>query len=170
MLLSVSSANGEWCHMAAKLDIFSVLGKIQARNRSYYDDLVAAEQAAIQPIVLQRWLAGNKHPLNVMAVNACVNKYVFALHKHPHLLWRLMCAASPKGVGRPSWLAGKKKNNTSLAVKAIREVYNYSAKQALEVLPLLSTDQVLDYAEQAGWQKDEIDKLKKQLNGSKANK
>ena len=59
--------------------------------------------------------------------------------------------------------ASNKTTKVPTVVSVIREQFGYSTAQALEALPLLSNEDILEYAEDLGKQKDTISKLKKEL-------
>ena len=94
-----------------------------------------------------------------------VNPFVFSLYKHPELLYDLMTLCGPGKSQRYFWnkTVSSKSNNIPTTVSVIREYFGYNTIQAIEALPLLSNDDILEYAADLGTQKDIITKLKKEL-------
>jgi len=148
-----------------KLDIFTVLGKISTKDTRYYRSLNDEEKKGFLPVVVSRWLSGTSSAKQIYFINELVNPFVFSLHKHPQLLYQLMTLCGPGKSQRYFWnkTVSSKSNKTPTAVSVLREVFGYNTKQALEAMPLLSNDDIIEYAEHLGRQKDVITKLKKEL-------
>lgn len=123
------------------------------------------EQKALHPLVLMRWMSGTTDARQIFFLNEAVNPYVFPLAKHPELLIDLMTICAPGQFKKYKWhkSLNKRASSTPIAVSIVRTYFEYSQREAQEALPLLSNDDVLDYAEQLGYQKEEITKLKKEL-------
>lgn len=148
-----------------KLDIFKVLGKISTKKYEYYDELSEEEVKAFQPLVVMRWLTGTKDPAQVYFINELVNPLVFNLDKHKHLLYDMMAISSTGSTTRYQWKKAKSKKSTKspMITKVVRDYYKYSSSDAAEVLPLLSDEDILSYAEELGRQPDDIKLIKKEL-------
>lgn len=154
-----------------KLDIFQTLNSINRKDKEYFHNLTEEERKAFPPYVIMRWLTGTSSGNQILFVNELVNPFVFSLQDHKELLYDLMTICAIGRQQRYNWIKGpsKKTGSTPNVLKTIGEYYGYSHKKAREVLPLLTTDDILQYAEQLGYQKDEITKIKKELREIKAN-
>lgn len=148
-----------------KFDIFEVLGKINKKNTTFFPEMPQEEQKAIAPLVLMRWMSGTTDARQIFFLNEAVNPYVFPLANHKELLVDLMTICAPGKFQRYKWhkSLNKRTSTTPIAVSVIRDYFNYSQHEAQESLPVLTNDDILDYAEQLGYQKEEITKLKKEL-------
>ena len=76
-----------------------------------------------------------------------------------------MTLCGPNKAQRYNWnkTVSGKTTNFPTSVRVVRDQYGYNTRQALEAMPLLSNDDIVEYAEDLGLQKDEITKLKKEL-------
>lgn len=151
--------------MAFKLDIFRLLGMIGSPNSGdIYKGLTNDEKKGFAPLVVMRWMSGTSDERQIMALNTFANRFIFPLAKHPHILMHLLQACSSKAGGRSQWLGikgGTKK--TQLRNDVIMEYFDYSVNElrALTVFP--SNDEIISMAEELGWQKEEMVKLKKEM-------
>lgn len=102
-----------------------------------------------------------------MRLNAFVNPYIFPLGAEKNLLFKLM-AASCTGPKRVTYMKppGSASKNPKLAVEAVMQVHECSSKEANHLLELMSPDDVLQCAEQAGLDKAEMTKLKAEYKDS----
>ena len=151
---------------APKLDIFRTLAAANAGNYDYYASLTPEEQKAFATPVIMRWLSGTDDPSLVMSTDMCLNKFIFKLHKHPELIWKLMVASRMEPTNtRYQWMKQQSATTTGkgLVIQVISEYLKYNSLQAQDAMNLLSSDQILLMAEELGWQKEEITKLKKEL-------
>lgn len=147
-----------------KLDIFSLLGSIDSsRSGDVYAGLSDDERKGFAPLVVMRWMTGTSDERQIMMLNEFVNPYVFPLAKHPHLLMHSLQVASSKRPKRYAWLGVKGGKKSTLANKAIAEYFDYSAREVNLLNPRPSNAEILQMAEELGWQKDEMTKLKKEL-------
>ena len=148
-----------------KLDIFDTLNHISRKDVGFYDNLSEEEEKAFQPLVVARWLSGIKSERQIYFLNELVNPFTFQFTKHKKLLYYLMTVCTSGKATRYFWnkTSSKKTSSVPLTVKVIRDYYGYNTLQAIEVLPLLSSEVILDYAEQLGRQPDEITKIKREL-------
>jgi hypothetical protein len=146
------------------LDIFKVLENASRKNIQFYGALDDHQQKALFPFVVQRWLSGTTSAQQVYLLNEVSNPYLFSLQKHKELIWFLMTICTSGKVQRHFWnkSPGKKTSSKPLSASAVAEYFQYSKKDANEALPLLSRDLVIGYAEELGWQHEELTKLKKE--------
>lgn len=147
-----------------KLDIFSLLGSINSsRSGDIYSNLSDDEKKGFAPLVVMRWMTGTSDERQIMMLNEFVNPYVFPLGKHPHLLMHALHVASSKQSKRYAWLGVKGGKKSTLANKAISEYFDYSTREVNLLSPRPSNAEIMQMAEELGWQKEEVVKLKKEL-------
>lgn len=150
--------------MAFKLDIFDLLSTLNnPKAGDIYSKLSDDEKKGFAPLVVMRWMSGTSDERQIMMLNEFANPSIFTLGKHPHLLMRVLQACSSKTPKRYQWLGvkGKKKNPETLAV--VQEYYGISAREVRLMNPLPPEAEVIQMAEELGWQKDEMTKLKKEF-------
>jgi hypothetical protein len=84
------------------------------------------------------------------------------------LLFKLLAAAATGRNRRYNWIkAPGAKSSTKLKVEAIEQYYDVTTREANLYADQVSAEDVLEMAELLGWDKDEINKLKKEVtNGS----
>ena len=148
-----------------KLDIFRVLAAADVKDRSFYENLTEDEVKALAPFIVARWMSGTPSAGQVYFINELFNPFVFSLGNHKQLLWYLLTVCSSGKKQRYSWnaLPGKKSTSKPNAVRVVKEYFKYSTADAVNALVMLSGTDILDMAEELGWQPDEIAKLKKEL-------
>lgn len=147
-----------------QLDIFQVLGKIDVQDAHYYTKLDSQQQKAFQPYVVQRWLSGTKSPGQIVFLNELVNPYVFSLYGHKQLLYQLMTICTDGSRKKYNWVKPQKSAKNPLTIDVVCTFFNYGLREAKDVIPSLSKQQIIDYAEQLGYEKEQITKLKKELS------
>lgn len=153
--------------MAFKLDIFGLLNDLNnSKAGDIYSKLTDEEKKGFAPLVVMRWMSGTSDERQIMMLNEFVNSKVFPLAKHPHLLMRLLQAASSKTNKRYNWLGIKSKKKNVEAMRAVQEYFEMSDREIKLLKPFPPEEEVLEMAESLGWQKDEIAKLKKEYKES----
>jgi hypothetical protein len=146
------------------LDIFDLLGKLNSRGSGdIYAKLSDDEKKGFAPLIVMRWMSGTSDERQIMLLNEFVNPYVFALAKHPHLLMKLLQVASSKTPKRYQWLGIKSKKKNVLAMAVVQEYFEMSAREVKLLNPFPTEAEVLAMAEELGWQKDDMAKLKKEF-------
>jgi hypothetical protein len=144
--------------------LFKMLEHIGMKDRNYYRKLAEEEQKTFVPLVTMRWLSGSFNERQIYFINELVNPNVFHLHRHKELLYYLMTLC---GFGNKKYFwnktISKKKTSLPIASSIVKKIYGYSTLEALEAMPLLSNDDIMEYAEELGEQPDTIKKLKKEL-------
>jgi hypothetical protein len=151
-----------------KLDIFDLLGKINSvKSGDIYSKLSDDEKKGFAPLIVMRWLSGTSDERQIILLNEFVNKYVFTLGKHPHLLMQLMQVASSKTSKRYQWIGVKsnKKNNNSR--KVVQEYFEMSAREVNLMNPFPCEAEIMQMADELGWQADEIKLLKQEYKACK---
>jgi hypothetical protein len=148
-----------------KLNIFDVLGKLSVGNAAFYDKLTDEEEKALQPLVVMRWLTGADDARQIYFLNELVNPLVFPLTNHKKLLVQLMSICTSGRSKRYKWtkVKPKKSSKSNNCVNVVRDYFGYSTRHAIDALPLLDDDAILQYADELGRQQDEIRAIKKEL-------
>lgn len=155
--------------MASKeraLDIFWLLGQLDKKRHDVWDELTDEQRKEVSPYMILRWLAGNlDEPEQLVNLADEAAPLVFDFGNDKELMLKVLTACTVGGPKRYSWVnfkvAGGKKS--SLAQRLVEEAYKLPPKQAKEVMPLFSKEQLFELAEQQGWQADEVKELKKEL-------
>jgi hypothetical protein len=147
---------------ARPLDIFQALDRINHNDFGFFATLTEEQQKSFSPYVAMKWMHGTSKKKHIVRLNNRVNPYVFVLgNNHKQLMFMLMCSCTDGRAQRYTWTkAAGKTASKSHTVALIQEAYNYTVKQAKEVLPLFSLEDVLELAQYLGKQTDELTKLK----------
>ena len=148
-----------------KLDIFKLLASIDQKNKNHYHTLTEEELKEFSPYVIMRWLTGTSNIRNVYFINEIVNPYIFdgTMRKHPELLYDLMLICTTGSRQRYKWSMPKKEIAYPLITNLICEYFNFSKDHAKVVMPNLTEEDLLSYADQLAYQKEEIRDLKKEI-------
>ena len=147
-----------------KLDIFDLLNKLNSKSSGdIYAKLSDEERKGFAPLIVMAWMSGTTDERQIVLLNEFVNKYVFTLAKHPHLLMMLLQVASSKTPKRYQWLAVKNKPKKAQTLKVIQEYFEMSERESKLMNPQPQPEELMLMAEELGWQSDEINALKKEL-------
>lgn len=148
-----------------KLDLFNFLNNISRKNEKFYRTLSEEEIKEISPLIIMRWLSGTKDARQIYFLNELVNPFVFTLGNHKELLVDLMTLCTSGRQQRYNFNKAKTKKTTKApkTVEVIKEYFQYNMIDALEVMPMLSNDDIISFAEQLGRQPPEITAIKKEL-------
>jgi len=166
--------------MAAKeyaLDIFKVLGELDRKNFYLWDKLTPEEQKGFSPLIALRWMAGIEDQRQIIFLNEIVNMSIFNITTKnsagqetydkdflKEMMMKLLAVCSSGKTQRYSWVNYKFTNSKKkIAVGLISEHYGMSLKDAEDTVKLFSPGEILELAEAAGFQKDEIKLLKKEV-------
>lgn len=149
--------------MSDKLVIFDVLKEIDKKNVDFYDGLSEEHKKQFAPLLTMRWLSSGTK-LQTQLQNSILNPMVFRLHRHPGLLYKLMVAISDGKSKRYTWIKKKSKDKSAPTVVAvISSYYQCSKKDALRYKKQLSEDDILEMADELGYDKEQVKKLKIEL-------
>jgi hypothetical protein len=150
-----------------KLDIFALLNGLSKKDIKAYTSLSEDEKKEVMPLVVMRWMSGTSDARQVYFLNELVNPFIFPFYKHKELLVALLSICGPGQSRRYNWnkSLSKKKGSSPVASAVVKEYFGYNTVDANDAIALLSTDDIMDYAQQLGYQSDEITKLKKELKG-----
>lgn len=148
-----------------KLDIFQLLNGLSKKDVEAYHRLSDEEKKEVLPLIVMRWMSGTPDARQVIFLNELVNPFVFPFYKHKDLLIDLLAICGPGSSKRYVWnkALSKKKANHTKATECIKQYFGYNTVDANDAVEILSADTILDYAQQLGWQADDISKLKKEL-------
>jgi hypothetical protein len=149
-------------------DLFDGLGQLGQRNMRWFDELSDEDKKGAHPFVLGRWMTGTSDQAQLVRLNTFFNPYCFSLGQEKALLFKLLAAAATGRNRRYNWIkAPGAKSSTKLKVEAIEQYYDVTTREANLYADQVSAEDVLEMAELLGWDKDEINKLKKEVtNGS----
>jgi len=146
-----------------KLDIFRLLSDIDnPRNGDIYEKLTEDERKSFAPLVVMRWMTGTSDERQIMLLNEFVNPNVFTLSNHPHLLMQLLQVASSKKSKRYAWLGVKSQKKNVECLEVIKQYFGLSEREA-KTYSFPPQDELMQMAEELGWDKDKIAKLKKEF-------
>jgi len=150
---------------SGKLNLFVLLAAIDNKDYNFYDNLSAQHKKQFVPLLTSRWLTGTHDRLQIILNNAMVNKYVFTLHKHPALLYKLMVASNTGEAGRYTYPKTKKKDSVDqpVTVAVLQQYYGVSSKQAQEMIQYTHQGEVLEFAYQLAYDDTDIKKIKKEF-------
>lgn len=130
------------------------------------DKLSDEELKSVSPYVLQMWAKGADNNLDdrITLTNEFANPYMFSLGDHPKLLFRLLCYSNGFGVDTRFHFKKKNKiNSRNFITKTLMKYYEYDERHAIDVIPLLSKDDIMTIGEELGYEKDDIKKLKNEI-------
>lgn len=135
--------------MAAKLDIFRVLGAVDRRDKTFYDNLTDDERKAFSPYIMLRWVSTvNSNPVleqwYVEETNRMVNINYFTLAKHPKFMWLMYSQVGSTQRIKHEYIArSNTKKDKRLA--ALMKLYPSMKKNDLEMLlQVANTDELKD--------------------------
>jgi hypothetical protein len=150
------------------LDIFRVLGSADKKQADFYAKLTLEERKEFQPFLVARWMSGTSAAVQICLLNEFVNPYAFSLTNHKQLLWQLLTICSTGKSQRYVWnkLPAKRETGRPNAIKCVKEYFGYSTRDALDAMEILTRSQILDFAEQLGWQTEEIAKIRREIKAS----
>jgi hypothetical protein len=145
------------------LDIFNLLGQIDKKDSSFYSKLSDEQKKGYAPLIAMRWMSGTSDTRQIIFLNELVNQFVFNIGDHKELLYKLQCASSSGVSRRYAWLPAKNGAKKQKGLDVVMEYHNYGVREASSVMHLLSPDDIILMAEELGYQKTELAKLKKDL-------
>jgi len=153
--------------MAAEraLDIFNLLSEIDRKNYDLWDTLSEEQRKEFSALVTMRWMAGTTDQRQLIFLNEIMNVSVFNIGDHKEFLLKLLTVCASGEKKRYNWinykLSGSKK--AKLATSLVMSHYRLSAKEAEDVVKLLSPAELMELGEMNGFQKQELKDLKKEV-------
>ena len=148
--------------MNNKLSIFDQIKIIKNGSISFYKQSDEAIKKQISPFMLNRWLSCSDSPLDIILVNETINSFLFPLHKHPDLLYKLLCASVDDSKSKCNWIKKKSKKTSSASVKIVCEYFQCNTHSAELYIKSIKLDSLIEMAESLGYDKNIIDAIKKE--------
>jgi hypothetical protein len=145
------------------LDIWQLLGSIDKKDTSFYTKLTDEQKKAYAPLIAMRWHTGTSDKRQILYNNELVNRYVFNIGDHKELLYKLQCAASSGQTRRYAWLPAKQGAKKIKGLDIVMEYQDMTEREAKSVMHMFDAEEILAMAEDLGYQKEELAKLKKEL-------
>ncbi len=145
------------------LDIFQLLGRIDKGDKSIWNTLTDEQKKSFSPLVVMRWMSGTSDPRQLIYLNEFVNSKVFSIGDHKELIMQLMAVSSSKQPKRYQWMSLKPNKNKFKGLDVVCEYYDYSHRDGKEALKILKPEDIIEMANELGYDKEKISKLKKEL-------
>lgn len=147
------------------LDLFALLSSLDAKDYDLWDKLTDEQRKEFSPYMTLRWLMGTNDQRQLVFLNELVNPVVFAFgSQHKELLLKLFAVCTSGQRQRYTWRNFKSNKKASKALDLVKERYGYGDREAKDALKLLSKDDLIELAESVGWQKEDVNALKKELS------
>jgi hypothetical protein len=145
-------------------DLFQGLSDLSKRDVYWYKKLSDDDKKAAAPFVIARWMTGTNDIAQLVRLNTFVNPYIFSLGTEKGLLFSLLAASATGKSKRYSWIkAPGAKSATKLRLEVIKQYYEVSTREAAGYADTIEAEDILAMAEECGWEKEEIAKLKKEV-------
>lgn len=156
--------------MGHEFDLFAGLAQISKKNYSWYSDLSPEGKKSAAPFVIARWMTGTTDQAQLIRINSFVNPYLFTLGQEKDLLFKLLSASATGRNVRYNWIKSPgAKATVKLKVEAIKQYYEVSTREANLYIKNISDDDIMEMAESLGWDKTEINSLKKEFSDEPGN-
>jgi hypothetical protein len=150
-----------------KLELNRILKNLDAKNKSFYDELDEEERKGFSPFLMLRYTStvdGSGMPgldeYVLRATNKWANPNFFDLKAHPKLQWQLLTTTAPGfGPMRHSWikpLGSKKTNGDRLREFLVTEFPGMNSQELDLMVTINSKEELVDYAMSTGLQDKEI--------------
>jgi len=146
----------------SSFDLFQGLAALGGKNREWFDSLSIEGQKAAAPFVMMRWMAGTSDEAQIVRLNTCVNPYIFSGTADKSALFKLLAAAATGRSKRFSWVKGPGTKAKKHSIEVIKAYYECSTREAITYK--VSSEDLIEMSEELGHDKDEIMKLKKELD------
>jgi hypothetical protein len=147
-----------------KLDIFELLGHVDAKDVQFYASLDEEAKKGFVPLVAMQW-AASKGGDQLLLLNDLMNTTMFKTgYKYPALMYKLMVAASDGKKGNYSWVGVKKKDKSLPNItQLIMEYHSCSERDARFYIPRFEDADILEMADDLAYDKEQIKKIKAEL-------
>jgi hypothetical protein len=134
-----------------KLSIANEMRQFDCKNRKFYSELTNEERKKFSNYLMIRWgsaVQGGRdlQEFYLISCNERLNKYFFAINRHPELQWLCATTVSPDmGAQRHSWIAPKKKEGSTSALrKSLAELYPNMKSDEIELMAAINTKKDID--------------------------
>lgn len=141
--------------MSKSNPIFDVLNCIDTRKIERFEDI----EADYNPYMTMRWMAACKDANRITRVNGLLNVVTFNLHADKKLLYYLSCALSDGNTKRYQWINKYKEDKTKNEI--ISMYFDITPREARTVHHLYNGEDLLEMAEELGYNEKELKKLQK---------
>jgi hypothetical protein len=148
--------------MNQKFDLFAGLAALGAKDSEWFDSLSPEGQKAAAPFVMARWMTGTADAAQIVRINTFVNPYLFAGTADKGALFKLLAASATGKTKRYQWIKGPGAKSKTHVLEVIKQYYECSTREA--ALYEIAAADLLEMAEELGWDKEELTKLKKELD------
>ena len=139
------------------LNIFDLLDRADRGEMAWYDFLLEDEKKEFKPWLIQRWISSKKLQLVNEITNPCIGSI-------PHdLAWRLFCSIGIPGTRNYKFPPTARAVQRDPVLELVAKSYGVSKKVAKTYLPILSVEDILELAEEDGWEKKEMKALAARL-------
>jgi hypothetical protein len=148
------------------LDMFQVLARIDAKDYSIWDSLNEEQIKELSPYMLLRWMTGTNDEKQLIFLNRIVNTLLFTVgNDHRELMLKLLTVSASGGTKRYKWQNHKtlKKATTKLSLQVVMDYNHFTERHAIDAMRIYISQDIIEMAEDLGWQNDEIKALKKEL-------
>lgn len=146
-------------------ELFDSLSKISRGDQQWFDRLSDEDKKSAAPFVLGRWLTGTSDSAQLIRLNTFVNPYMFSMGQDKALLFKLLAAACTGKTTRYQWIkAPSATKATKRSLEAIKQYYDISTREAALYAINISGADLIEMAEELGWDSDELKKLKKEVD------
>lgn len=148
------------------MTIFDILRNITYDNKSFLDNVSEEDLKVFNPYIILMMLCGAKcdRDYHVYTCAEYMNKYIFSLRDHPKLLYKLFCATNAThNYTYYEFIKNENIHPMPYTIAAIKEYYQYTDKQALDVLNIFDINDIMQLADNLGYSDKQINKLKKEL-------
>lgn len=146
-----------------KLDIFECLSQISKKNIHFYDNLTDEQKKGFLSLIISRWIYGSPHELQILLLNHAINPYIFALNKHPRLIYKLFTTTSVRPNTVYRWKSKHQDIKYPLSINIISKYYGISKRESILHLPNYTAADILNMSNDIGLQPDELKNLKLEL-------
>lgn len=107
-------------------------------------------------------MTGTSDQSQIIRLNTVANPYLFSGTADKSALFKLLAVASTGKNVRYSWLKGPSSKTKKLTAEVICSYYECSQRESAGYK--IDADSLLEMAEELGWDKEQIAKLKKELD------
>lgn len=151
-------------------DLFEGLANLGKKNYNWYSGLSDAGKKSASPFVMARWMTGTSDQAQLVRINTFVNPYLFQLGAEKDLLFKLLAASATGRNVRYNWIkAPGAKTAVKLKIEVIKQFYDISTREANMYLKNIDEDDIMEMADQLGWEKADITALKKEFSDGSGN-
>lgn len=151
-----------------KFNIFSILSQLTSKQEQFFDSLSDEDIKDLHPLILMRWMSGTSNKLQVMLLNEIANPLIFPLYTHKRLLLKILMVCAAQTTTQYKWIKPHSPSaKLSESVKVIGEYFNYSKRKAQSAVKLISVNDIISMAEELGYQKTDIEKIRNEHKSAK---